>query len=677
MPREVALTGDNLLDAHHLGYPLPYGQYTERQLRGDVVAGRRGAVVSTALRLQLKTSSPKTIRARLLALVLLSTTIALVVASLAMLLLNVQSYRRTLAAEIDTDARILALSTGSALAFDDRAIAERTLKALQARPAVLVAALYRSDGSVFAEYERPGQAPPTRRISPTGDRTVVEGGRILLTRRLTQNGESLGTLLLVARYDIAGALLNYLGIMVAVAVLALIVALLLSQRLQRAVSRPLEAMMQVAGRVIAERDYSSRVAKQSDDEIGLLVEAFNRMLDEVQGRTVALERAMQSLRETDRRKDEFLAILAHELRNPLAPIRHAIKLLQLPSLEDRQATWAREVISRQVSRMALLLDDLLDVSRITGGRVELKKSIIPLHELVIAAVETARPLIETRGHKLDIQLPSERLELEVDPLRMSQALSNLLTNAAKYTDEHGQIRLTVSLDPNELTFSVSDTGIGISTGALPRLFELFSRGDLAMERGETGLGIGLALVKGLVALHGGVVAAESPGPGQGSTFTIKLPRSAVMQEHARSVAREEVAAPLTTQGCSVLIADDNHDIADSLGLILSSSGYRVRVAYSGTEAWQLASGEQPEALLLDIGMPGMSGYEIARRVRRESWGRGALLLASTGWGQREDKEKAFTAGFDYHLTKPVDPDQLLRLVAEFSSQLRQSTRVLS
>lgn len=635
-------------------------------------------MVSTASRLRIRPSSRKTIRARLLALVVLSTTIALVVAGLAMLLLNVRSYRRTLTAEIDTEARILALSTGSALAFDDRAIAERTLKALQARPAVLVAALYRSDGRIFAEYERPEQAPPARRISAASDRTMVEGGRIMLTRPLTQNGESLGTLLLVARYDVAGALLNYLGIIVAVAVLALIVALLLSQRLQRAVSRPLEAMTLVAGRVIAERDHSSRVAKVSDDEIGLVVEAFNRMLDEVQGRTVALERAMQSLRETDRRKDEFLAILAHELRNPLAPIRHAIKLLQLPALEDRQRNWAREVIARQVNRMALLLDDLLDVSRITSGRVELKKSVIPLRELVIAAVETARPLIETRQHKLEIQLPSERLELEVDPLRMSQALSNLLTNAAKYTDEQGQIRLTVSLEPNELIFSVSDTGIGISPGALPRLFELFSRGELAMERGETGLGIGLALVRGLVALHGGVVTAESAGPGQGSTFTIKLPRRVVVQERARSVVgEEEVAAPLTAQGCSVLIADDNHDIADSLALILSSSGYRVRVAYSGTEAWELASSGQPEALLLDIGMPGMSGYEIARRVRAESWGRGALLLASTGWGQREDKEKAFAAGFDYHLTKPVDPDQLLRLVAEFSSQLRQSAHVLS
>ena len=632
--------------------------------------------MSTASRRRIGASGPRTIRARLLALVLISTTIALMIAGLAMLLLNVQSDRRTLAAEIDTDARILALSTGSALAFDDRAIAERNLKALQARPAVLVAALYRSDGSVFAEYERAGQAPPARRFAATTDRTVVKGGRILLTRRLTHNGESLGTLLLVARYDVAGALLSYLGIIVAVAVLALIVALLLSQKLQRAVSRPLEAMMQVAGRVIAERDYNSRVAKESDDEIGLVVEAFNRMLDEIQGRTVALERAMQSLRETDRRKDEFLAILAHELRNPLAPIRHAIKLLQLPALEERQRNWAREVISRQVSRMALLLDDLLDVSRITGGRVELKKTIIPLHELVIAAVETARPLIETRHHKLDIQLPSERLQLEVDPLRMSQALSNLLTNAAKYTDEQGQIRLKVTLAPDELIFSVSDTGIGISSGALPRLFELFSRGELAVERGETGLGIGLALVKGLVGLHGGTVKAESPGLGQGSTFTIKLPRSVVVEGRVPRLVSAETAAPMTGQGCSVLIADDNHDIADSLALILSNSGYRVRVAYSGTEAWQLASSEQPEALLLDIGMPGLSGYEVAHRVRRESWGRGALLLASTGWGQREDKEKAFEAGFDYHLTKPVDPDQLLRLVAEFSSQLRQSARVL-
>jgi signal transduction histidine kinase len=284
--------------------------------------------------------------------------------------------------------------------------------------------------------------------------------------------------------------------------------------MQKSITEPLDAIATVARAVVNGRDYSLRAAKISDDEIGVVVDAFNKMLDEVQVRT-------RELGEADRRKDEFLATLAHELRNPLAPIRHAVKLMESERVEERQRLWAQEVISRQVQRMALLLDDLLEVSRITKGRLDLKVEEVDLESLIRAAVETARPLIDTKQHRLKFDLPPRPVILAVDPLRLSQSLSNLLTNAAKYTDAAGLITLTVRVSQAGVSMSVKDTGIGFEPRALPELFAMLSRA-------EGGLGIGLALVKGLIELHGGTIEGFSAVPGTGSEFTIHLPRSTIV-----------------------------------------------------------------------------------------------------------------------------------------------------
>jgi PAS domain S-box-containing protein len=372
----------------------------------------------------------------------------------------------------------------------------------------------------------------------------------------------------------------------------------------------------------------------------------------------------EALRLADRRKDEFLATLAHELRNPLAPVRHAVKVLESKALKAEQDQWARDVISRQVRRMALLLDDLLDVSRITQGRLELKIETVSLTSIIEAAVETARPLIDTKHHQLTIESPSEPVMLKVDPLRMSQSLSNLLTNGAKYMEERGQIILRAALSSEEIILSVKDTGIGIEPEAQAGLFEMFSQVKSTIARSEGGLGIGLALVKGLVQLHGGTVDLQSAGARLGSEFTIHLPRSVVVPLPV--AASPGSSAPSDqTSGHRVLLADDNRDAADSLAMLLEMNGYHVAVGYNGEEALQLARQSRPSVMILDIGMPDMTGFEVARRVRIEPWGGEVCLIAVTGWGQKEDKARAIAAGFDHHLTKPVDPDEVERVLQAF------------
>src|SRR5690606_10323628 len=370
-----------------------------------------------------------------------------------------------------------------------------------------------------------------------------------------------------------------------------------------------------------------------------------------------------ALREADRRKDDFLATLAHELRNPLAPIRHATRLLGIQGLDPVQAKMAREIIGRQVARMALLLDDLLEVSRITRGRLELRKERVSLQALVKSAVETSRPVIEAKGHELVVELPGPAVDLLVDPLRLSQALSNLLTNAAKYTDQGGRIVLRAQSTP-EVVFSVQDNGIGLPQHALPTIFEMFSQVDSAIDRSEGGLGIGLALVKGLVLLHGGSVEAASEGMGAGSTFTIRLP-AACVREAAPEV---EPAAPdrgSPGRAGTLLVVDDNLDAASALAMMLRNAGHLVITAHSGEDALKSGWQHQPDAVLLDIGMPDLNGYEVAGRMRITGWGRHALLIALTGWGQKDDIERAIAAGFDVHMTKPADPERIERLLQEF------------
>jgi signal transduction histidine kinase/ActR/RegA family two-component response regulator len=603
------------------------------------------------------------VRGKLMRVVLITTALALWVAGAAMLTYDLNVYRSSWASDLHTEAAILALSTGPALAFDDHDSAARDLAALRARPQVQVAALYTADGRLYASYARSGQASVPEH-PPMTPGVRIEGERVQLVQRVDSRGEQLGFIYLRAQYDLAGRLTAYLGIFALVTLLSLGVAYIFSRRLQQTITRPLEAMTAVARGIIVGRDFSLRSAQITDDEIGVVVDAFNRMLDEVQARTRALERSERALRAADRRKDEFLATLAHELRNPLAPIRHAVKLLEANLPHEQQRQWAREVISRQVQRMALLLDDLLDVSRITRGRLDLKFDVVDLHALISTAAETARPLIEAKRQHLRIEKPPHPLFLRVDPLRLSQSLSNLLTNAAKYTDEGGDITVNVGASAEEIRMAVRDTGIGLDPAVIPELFEMFSQVESALERSEGGLGIGLALVKGLVSLHGGRVEASSAGPGKGSEFTIILPASLLVPDRSGEQRNSGATAAAAPRACrTILVADDNRDAADSLALVLEMEGHEVYTAHGGQEALDAARDHRPDVAILDIGMPGLSGYEVASAIRRETWGAPIYLLAVTGWGQVADKERARGAGFDEHLTKPVDPERIEKLIA--------------
>ncbi len=375
------------------------------------------------------------------------------------------------------------------------------------------------------------------------------------------------------------------------------------------------------------------------------------------------KRAETSLREADRRKNVFLATLSHELRNPLAPIRTAVRLLDSPEVSQADLKRLQSILSRQVDHMTSLLDDLLDVSRLTHGELTLKKSYIALRQLLDNAVETAQPLINAKHHRLRIELPPEPLTLEVDALRCTQVVSNLLTNAAKYTSASGEITLGCRLEPESLVIFVRDTGIGVAPEMYAEIFKMFVQAEPAQERAEGGLGIGLALVKALVELHEGRIEVHSPGPNRGTTFTVSLPRSVIVADPDRTIAASRDRPTYKVESRCVLVADDNADGADLLATLLRLSGHDVHVAHDGVEALELAARVRPQVALLDIGMPGMSGYEVAERIRGEVWGRQMMLVAVTGWGQEEDKRKAKACGFDHHLTKPMDPLQLESIFA--------------
>jgi signal transduction histidine kinase/CheY-like chemotaxis protein len=366
----------------------------------------------------------------------------------------------------------------------------------------------------------------------------------------------------------------------------------------------------------------------------------------------------------DRRKDEFLAMLAHELRNPLAPVRNAVQILRATRAEDPDVVRLAELMGRQVGQMAHMVDDLLDVSRITRGKVDLRKERVTLTDAITRAVEIARPLIEDRRHQLNVSTPSEVVVLDADPMRLTQVLGNLLNNAAKYTEEGGRIWVTGARDGVEAVVRIRDTGIGLSPDMLTSVFDLFTQENRTLDRSQGGLGIGLTLVRSLVELHGGTVRATSEGPGRGSEFVVRLPAMPT-GTHAGSEAKP--SRPATAPRHRLLIVDDNVDSAESLAELLGLTGHEVRTAHDGPAALIEARSFLPEVILLDIGLPRMNGYEVARRMREIPELRTAILMAMTGYGQEEDRRKSQEAGFDHHLVKPVDLSDLDRLLTSHLS----------
>ena len=381
-----------------------------------------------------------------------------------------------------------------------------------------------------------------------------------------------------------------------------------------------------------------------------------------------LKELMAKLQESDRRKDEFLAILGHELRNPLAPIRNAAQIMRLKGLHDPQLSWLRDVIERQVDHLTRLVDDLLDVSRITRGKIELKKERIDIAEVVARGIESSRPLIDEHRHELVVTQAQGPMIVDGDLTRLSQVLGNLLNNASKYTPAGGRVELAVQRDGDEVAITVRDTGVGIPAEMLGRIFEPFTQVETTRRQAQGGLGIGLALVRRLVEMHDGRIEAASAGADLGSTFVVHLP-----------LMPPDIAVPPAPAGPEggehrlqrILVADDNADAADSLAEMLRLEGHEVLVAADGAQAVALAAAHRPEVALLDIGMPGVDGFEAARRIRALDGGNEIVLIALTGWGQQEDRRRTLEAGFDAHRVKPIDHDDLRQLLQHAGDQARQ------
>ena len=450
------------------------------------------------------------------------------------------------------------------------------------------------------------------------------------------------------------------------------------QQLNRTLAQANEQLAQANTTLQAEKtrelESLNRVLQHANADL----EAANRSL---QNEVAERARAELALKQADRHKDEFLAMLAHELRNPLAPIHNAVQLMHRKPLDDPQLGWARDVIERQLKSLTRLVDDLLDVSRITRGKINLAKEVIEVATLIARAVETVQPLIEERAHQLTIELPEESLVAHGDPTRLTQALANILANAAKYTERGGRIEIRVAQKAAEIDIRVRDTGIGIPAGHLPVIFNLFTQLDRTPGRAQSGLGIGLALVRRLVEMHGGSVTAHSDGPGKGSEFRIRLPlytgeRSAAdVKSRPSTSATKPLSDPPETIDQSatqddataraqrrILIADDNNDALESLATLLELGGHEVYTAGNGALALEAAERNQPDVALLDIGMPILDGYEVARRIRAQPWGQRITLVALTGWGQDSDRRHSREAGFDSHLVKPLDLDKLIELL---------------
>ena len=427
--------------------------------------------------------------------------------------------------------------------------------------------------------------------------------------------------------------------------------------LRSAMSVPLE----IHGRILG---VMSLVSAESGHQYGPSDLAIAEDLARRAAIAIENARLYAEAKDADRRKDEFLAMLAHELRNPLAPIRSGLDLLEMEGIDGDTAVWARNMMKHQVEHLVRLVDDLLDVSRIMRGKVQLRKESIQIADAVSRGIETTRPLIESQGHELIVSVPTEPIWIDADPVRLAQVIANLLNNAAKYSDKRGHIWITAERQADEAIIEVRDDGVGIEKDLLPKVFDLFTQADRSAGRSQGGLGIGLTLVRNLVEMHGGTVEARSEGPGRGSQFTVRLP---VMTPAPRGTGHQESGKLSMGDGHGprhrVLVVDDNAAAARLLSEIVTRWNHEVRVAYDGETALEVAKNYHPNIVLLDIGLPGMNGYQVAMQLRDQPEFERAMLVAVTGYGQEEDRRRSREAGFNHHLVKPVAPEMLHKLLA--------------
>jgi len=464
---------------------------------------------------------------------------------------------------------------------------------------------------------------------------------------------------------------DYVSIPVVPEILRSKVAVLVELYLKRRELRELNRTLALANEQLAAANTTLQAEKTRELEtLNRVLQRANTELEQanrtLQSEVAERTRVEQALKEADRHKDEFLAMLAHELRNPLAPILNAVQLMRRKPLADPQLLWSRDVIERQLGHLTRLVDDLLDVSRITRGKINLSRQNVEVADLIARAVETVQPLIVERGHRLSLDVGKDSVQVYGDPLRLTQAVGNVLSNAAKYTENGGEIGLVTRLVDGRVEIRVRDTGIGIPSDLQPMIFDMFTQLNRHPGRLQSGLGIGLALVRKLLEMHGGTVTAFSEGNGLGSEFLITLPvisnEMAAANGHAAPMASAPESEPTPQVRRRILVADDNSDALESLATLLELGGHEVFSAANGALALESAERHLPEVALLDIGMPKLDGYEVARRIRAQPWGQSITLVALTGWGQESDRRRSGEAGFDSHLVKPLDLDKLTALL---------------
>jgi two-component system, sensor histidine kinase len=604
----------------------------------------------------------RSLRTKIVIIVLATSFVALSVATALMLVYEIDYYRNFLLTDATTQTDLLARMNLPALQFDDPKTAARNLDLLNGRPAIRAAAIYSPDGSLFATFSR----DRTRAFPPLGTPGVrIEDRTLTMFQPIMEDGELLGTVFLESSYDLADRVRDYVALLGGVMLGGMLVAGLVALWLAGSVTGPVTAITRVAYAVIERRNFALRAARTTEDEIGVLVDAFNTMLAEVDQRATALEasnRALQletaerreaeaALRLADQRKDEFLATLAHELRNPLAPMVNAVDLLQAARGNESIVSQAQGMIARQLAQMVRLVDDLLDMSRITSGKLGVRREVIELAPIVQSAADTARPLYVDRRQTLSIELPSEPVYLRADAVRLAQVFANLLNNASKFSEPGARVTLSATVAGPNVRVEVRDRGMGMSPELLPRIFEMFAQGDGSPGRLQSGLGVGLALAKRLVELHDGSIAAASAGKGAGSVFTVTLPVVAAL---ASATSVQPLPAQPARPRRRILLVDDNVDFATSLAMLLETLGHEVRVTHDAKQALEAANEIAPEFALLDLGLPGVNGFDLARALRANAATQHTVLIAVSGWGQAQDRDRSRAAGFALHLVKPIE-----------------------
>ena len=600
-----------------------------------------------------------TLRGQLTRAALLTIGLALLMSAGGLLGFEFVRYRHTLVEDIAAQAELVAHTSEAALEFDDAKTARESLASLRQVPRIRFAMVLRPDGTGLAVYSADTPSPTfDRKLANEGGHRFV-GSSLLFAHPVMHLGERVGTVYMVAKHDVASRIASYAAIEAFTMSVSLALALLVFGRLQRSVTEPLLMTTAVADKVVSERDWRLRAPSSLNPDVNLLVSAFNRLLDEVQATT-------EELKQADRRKDEFLAMLAHELRNPLAPMTNAVSLMRLAPQNPAVAPRALDILDRQLKHLARLIDDLMDVARITTGKLVLNGEQIDLVRLVAETAEAQKPLAGAAGLSFEVELPDVTVHVIGDSARLAQILGNLLSNAFRYTPSGGLVQLTLDVDAGLARIRVTDTGIGMSASVQQRVFELFEQGDKRLERGNSGLGIGLTLARQLARLHDGEISAHSEGEGSGSVFTVCLPLAAPS-------ADSQAPVPLLVPSVNlrVLIADDNVDAAESNATLLEMEGYEVKVVHDGQAALNAALAIPFDVAVLDIGMPQINGYDLARQLRANPATAHVGLVAVTGWGQPADRMAAFEAGFDQHLVKPAAIAEMLRAIAACAKPVPQ------